>query len=146
MRHQRLIAESPARVSFVRAPRAGAVAAAVAAALGLPMAAPQALAQQQSAAKAASLDEVIVTARKRDEDVQSVPQSIEVIGGLDLKELGKVTFKDLQFEVPGFYIQNYETRATIAVRGVGSQVPGGGQSVAAHINGIYQASTAASLK
>jgi iron complex outermembrane receptor protein len=145
MRHQRLIAESPARVSFVRAPRAGAVAAAVAAALGLPMAAPQALAQQQSAAKAASLDEVIVTARKRDEDVQSVPQSIEVIGGLDLKELGKVTFKDLQFEVPGFYIQNYETRATIAVRGVGSQVPGGGQSVAAHINGIYQASTAASL-
>jgi iron complex outermembrane receptor protein len=145
MRHQRLIAESTARVSFVRAPRAGAVAAAVAAALGLPMAAPQALAQQQSAAKAASLDEVIVTARKRDEDVQSVPQSIEVIGGLDLKELGKVTFKDLQFEVPGFYIQNYETRATIAVRGVGSQVPGGGQSVAAHINGIYQASTAASL-
>ncbi|MCE2874009.1 MAG: TonB-dependent receptor, partial [Xanthomonadales bacterium] len=58
---------------------------------------------------------------------------------------GKVTCKDLQFEVPGFYIQNYETRATIAVRGVGSQVPGGGQSVAAHINGIYQASTAASL-
>jgi iron complex outermembrane receptor protein len=120
------------------------VAAAVAAALGLAANAPEAAAQQSSA-KAAMLEEVIVTARKRDEDVQSVPQSIEVLGGIDLRELGKVTFKDLQFEVPGFYIQNYETRATIAVRGVGSQVPGGGQSVAAHINGIYQASTAASL-
>lgn len=120
------------------------MAAAVAAALGLSLNAPQAAAQQ-SAAKAAGLEDVIVTARKRDEDVQSVPQSIEVLGGLDLKELGKVTFKDLQFEVPGFYIQNFETRATIAVRGVGSQVPGGGQSVASHINGIYQASTAASL-
>jgi len=145
MRDQRLVAKLSAGLSGALPRRGGAVAAAVAAALGLSVAAPHAAAQQPSAAKAAGLEEVIVTARKRDEDVQSVPQSIEVIGGLDLKELGKVTFKDLQFEVPGFYIQNYETRATIAVRGVGSQVPGGGQSVAAHINGIYQASTAASL-
>jgi iron complex outermembrane receptor protein len=145
MRDQRLVAKLSAGLSGALPRRGGAVAAAVAAALGMSVAAPHAAAQQPSAAKAAGLEEVIVTARKRDEDVQSVPQSIEVIGGLDLKELGKVTFKDLQFEVPGFYIQNYETRATIAVRGVGSQVPGGGQSVAAHINGIYQASTAASL-
>jgi iron complex outermembrane receptor protein len=145
MRDQRLVAKLSAGLSGALPRRGGAVAAAVAAALGLSVAAPHAAAQQPSAAKAAGLEEVIVTARKRDEDVQSVPQSIEVIGGLDLKELGKVTFKDLQFEVPGFYIQTYETRATIAVRGVGSQVPGGGQSVAAHINGIYQASTAASL-
>jgi iron complex outermembrane receptor protein len=145
MRDQRLVAKLSSGLSGALPRRGGAVAAAVAAALGLSVAVPQAVAQQPSGAKAAGLEEVIVTARKRDEDIQSVPQSIEVIGGLDLKELGKVTFKDLQFEVPGFYIQNYETRATIAVRGVGSQVPGGGQSVAAHINGIYQASTAASL-
>lgn len=144
MRDQRPTAKTSVSTCGVLPRRGGAVAAAVAAALGLAANAPEAAAQQSSA-KAATLEEIIVTARKRDEDVQSVPQSIEVLGGIDLKELGKVTFKDLQFEVPGFYIQNYETRATIAVRGVGSQVPGGGQSVAAHINGIYQASTAASL-
>lgn len=104
-----------------------------------------AVAQQQGDSGARGLDEVIVTARRREEDIQTVPQTIDVLGGAELKELGKVTFKDLQFEVPGLYIENYETRATIAVRGVGSQVPGGGQSVASHINGIYQASTAASL-
>ena len=32
-----------------------------------------------------------------------MPQSIEVLGGLDLRELGKVTFKDLQFEVAARY-------------------------------------------
>lgn len=146
MRDQRLIASIFSGPGGAKPRNGGTVAAAVAAALGIGMltSAPQATAQQ-AAAKPAGLEEVIVTARKRDEDVQSVPQSIEVLGGLDLKELGKVTFKDLQFEVPGFYIENYETRATIAVRGVGTQVPGGGQSVASHINGIYQASTAASL-
>jgi len=124
MRDQRLIASIFSGKGSATSPNGGAVAAAVAAALGMLASTPQATAQQ-AAAKPAGLEEVIVTARKRDEDVQSVPQSIEVLGGLDLKELGKVTFKDLQFEVPGFYIENYETRATIAVRGVGTQVPGG---------------------
>ena len=145
MRDQHLTLGIPGGPCSVVLRREGTVAAAVAAAIALSMGTPPAAAQQQSGARAAGLEEVIVTARKRDEDVQSVPQSIDVIGGPDLKELGKVTFKDLQFEVPGFYIENYETRATVAVRGVGTQVPGGGQSVAAHINGIYQASTAASL-
>ena len=118
MRDQCPTAKTSVSTCGVLPRRGGAVAAAVAAALGLAVNAPEAAAQQSSA-KAAMLEEVIVTARKRDEDVQSVPQSIEVLGGIDLRELGKVTFKDLQFEVPGFYIQNYETRATIAVRGVG---------------------------
>ncbi|MFM7785712.1 MAG: TonB-dependent receptor, partial [Gammaproteobacteria bacterium] len=98
-----------------------------------------------SGGRATGLEEIIVTARKRDEDIQTVPQSIDVLGGGELASLGKVTFKDLQFEVPGFYIENYESRATIAMRGVGSQVPGKGEAIATHLNGIFQASTATSL-
>lgn len=89
--------------------------------------------------------EIIVTARKREESIQSVPQSIDVLGGDQLTDMGKVTIKDLQFEVPGFYMQNFETRVTVALRGVGNQVPGSGQSVATHVNGIFQPSTASSL-
>ncbi len=66
-----------------------------------------AVAQQQGDSGARGLDEVIVTARRREEDIQTVPQTIDVLGGAELKELGKVTFKDLQFEVPGLYIENY---------------------------------------
>lgn len=117
--------------------------AAVAAALVIT---PQA-AWAQEAAKAgdATASEIIVTARKREEAIQSVPASVQVLGGSDLEELGKVTFKDLQFETPGLYMENYETRATVTMRGVGTQVPGSGAAVAAHINGIYMPSTASSL-
>lgn len=104
-----------------------------------------AVAQEASMVEEANGSEIIVTARKREEDIQSVPQTIQVLGGSDLEELGKITFKDLQFEVPGFFMENYETRATITMRGVGAQVPGNGAAVAAHINGIYMPSTASSL-
>ena len=99
----------------------------------------------RASARDSAMEEVIVTARKREENLQTVPQSIDVLGGGELESLGKVTFKDLQFEVPGFYIENYESRATIAMRGIGSQVPGGGEAVATHVNGIFQASTATTL-
>lgn len=102
-------------------------------------------AQEAAKAEDASSAEIIVTARKREESIQSVPASIQVLGGSDLEELGKVTFKDLQFETPGLYMENYETRATITMRGVGTQVPGSGAAVAAHVNGIYMPSTASSL-
>ncbi len=102
-------------------------------------------AQDAAAVEEANGSEIIVTARKREEDIQSVPQTVQVLGGSDLEELGKVTFKDLQFEVPGFFMENYETRATITMRGVGAQVPGNGAAVAAHVNGIYMPSTASSL-
>ena len=78
--------------------------AAVAAALAI---APQAAwAQEAAKAEDAGVSEITVTARKREEAIQSVPASIQVLGGSDLEELGKVTFKDLQFETPGLYMEN----------------------------------------
>ncbi|WP_313587545.1 TonB-dependent receptor [Aquidulcibacter sp.] len=88
---------------------------------------------------------VIVTARRRSESVQEVPSTINVLKGAELTESGVFRFSELQFAVPGFYVQNYETRATITMRGIGSQVEGGTSAVAIHSDGIYQASAAAQL-
>jgi iron complex outermembrane receptor protein len=134
---------SPATATAAR--RRDASRVAVAAALSAALTPAMALAQQQPSAKAVALEEVVVTARKRSETVQTVPLTIDVLSGQDLAAANKVKLDDLQFEVPGFYVENYETRATIALRGVGAQVPGNGAAVATHLNGIYQASTASSL-
>ncbi len=120
------------------------VAAAVSAVLAFAVPAQESRAQGQAAA-ATSLDEVIVTARKRDENVQEVPLTIDVLGGGQLAEQGVLRAAELQFAVPGFYVQNFETRATITMRGVGAQIAGGTSSVATHVNGVYQSSAAAQL-
>lgn len=88
---------------------------------------------------------IIVTARKRDETVQSVPASITVLDGESLTEQRLFNASELQFAVPGFYVQNFESAATITMRGVGAQIDGGASAVATHLNGVYQASSAAQL-
>jgi iron complex outermembrane recepter protein len=125
----------------------GPVAAAVAAALlasGSLLPASDARAQG-AAAPGDGLDEVVVSARKRDENVQDVPITIDVLNGDALAAQGVFRTSELQFATPGFYVQNFETRATITMRGVGAQIAGGVSSVATHVNGIYQASSAAQL-
>jgi iron complex outermembrane receptor protein len=126
--------------------RSSVVAAAVAAALTTTLTPGIALAQQQRPeARATALEEIIVTARKREEAVQSIPITIAVLNGDVLAAQGVERLRELQFAVPGFYVQNYETRATITMRGVGAQIAGGTSSVATHVNGVYIASAAAQL-
>jgi len=99
----------------------------------------------QASAAASGGDDIIVTARKRNESLQDVPVSITVLSGDTLQQTAVLRSSELQFAVPGFYVQNFETRATITLRGVGAQIAGGTSSVATHLNGIYQASSAAQL-
>jgi iron complex outermembrane receptor protein len=112
-------------------------------AVALALAVPEA--RGQAAGATAALDEIVVTARKRDERVQDVPLTIDVLTGDDLVSRGVLRPAELQFAVPGFYVQNFETRATITMRGVGAQIAGGTSAVATHVNGIYQSSSAAQL-
>jgi iron complex outermembrane recepter protein len=104
-----------------------------------------AIAQEGATDELARLESIIVTARKREESVQSVPASISVFGGEDLAEQRLYNASELQYSTPGFYVQNYEGAATITMRGVGAQIPGGPSSVATHLDGIYQASSSAQL-
>jgi iron complex outermembrane receptor protein len=57
------------------------------------------------ASKSDSLVEVLVTARKHSEDVQSVPVSVSAVTGDQLKEQSINTVANLQNAAPGLYVQ-----------------------------------------
>ncbi len=81
------------------------------------------------------------TARKRNELAQDVPITMDVIGGQELKDAGLTRVKDIASVVPGFVIETRESSGRIAIRGVGTGDVGLGtdQSVAIHVDGVYQA-------
>jgi iron complex outermembrane receptor protein len=77
---------------------------------------------QDSGAAESGLDEVIVTARKRQESLQDVPVAISVFTGTALKQAGITSARELYENTPGL---NYDTgfdqnAATPAIRGVTS--------------------------
>jgi iron complex outermembrane receptor protein len=55
--------------------------------------------------KGESLEEVVVTARKHSEDVQTVPVSVSAISGEQLKEQSIRTITNLQSAAPGLIVQ-----------------------------------------
>ena len=90
-------------------------------------------------------EEVIVTARKREEGSQSVPISISAFSGETLEEVGIFTYEDLDRVSPNLQVVKngaYGTSA-VTIRGVG----GSGFSVtsesqaATYIDGIYVSRT-----
>jgi len=87
------------------------------------------------------------TARKRNELAQDVPVSMDIIGGKDLKDAGITRIKDIQATVPGLVIETRESSGKISLRGVGTGDVGLGtdQSVAVHVDGVYQVHGSAGL-
>lgn len=104
------------------AARALGSCAALALAAGLLPAAAQA---QESEAAEVDSETIIVTARKRDEALQDVPISLQVLSGDTLQNTAVLRASELQFAVPGFYVQNFETRATITLRVSARRSPAG---------------------
>ncbi len=95
---------------------------------------------EQAAPKRSSLalDEVVVTAQKRKEDVQDVPFSITAIGGETLREANIVDLTGLSGYLPNATIGATPTFAAIYVRGLGSSFNDGfEQSVGLYVDGIY---------
>lgn len=58
-----------------------------------------------SASGSPALQEVVVTARKRTENVQTVPVSITAFSSYELQEQSVRTLTDVQGQVPGLYLQ-----------------------------------------
>jgi iron complex outermembrane recepter protein len=75
-----------------------------------------------AAAGATSVGEVIVTAQKRQEDIQSVAMSIQAATGAKLTKLGITDTASLQKIVPGFlFTPTYYGTQVFTIRGVGFQ-------------------------
>tara|TARA_B110000211_G_C14092909_1_gene560344 strand:- start:11053 stop:13386 length:2334 start_codon:yes stop_codon:yes gene_type:complete len=86
------------------------------------------------------LDEIIVTARKRSENLQDVPISISAHTGDTLEKLGLNDLDSLTQVAPGVQIVTASGgRTNLFVRGVGSQIGGAGNeaSIVTYYDGAY---------
>lgn len=91
-----------------------------------------------SEAYASSMEEILVTARKREETLQDVPFSVQALTGDTLEKRGAQSLEDLSANVAGFTIQNLGPgQSQVAIRGISAgqiirDVPGAKEQV-----GVY---------
>src|SRR5271170_4972394 len=78
----------------------------------------------------AQIEEVVVTAQKRAEDVQTVPIQVSAFSSADLAAHQITMAKDLQFAVPNVtYTKTNFSGDDFTIRGIGNDViTGGGES------------------
>jgi iron complex outermembrane recepter protein len=97
------------------------------------------LSHASAADEGATLEEVIVTAQKRDESELKVPIAMSTIDEKALEALQVSSVLDLEGTVPGLSIGYYSTAPKIAIRGIGSEALnyGGDPGVAFHADGVY---------
>jgi iron complex outermembrane receptor protein len=94
-------------------------------------------AQVAHPAEMANLAEVIVTARRIEENLQAVPMSVQAISGEMLDATGTTRLFDLQFAVPGLVVNTVGMfGAGLSLRGIADQRVAG-LAVAPHLNGVY---------
>lgn len=88
----------------------------------------EANAQQKPAAEAVTSEDIIVTARRKDERLQDVPTTINAVTSDTLDKLNLREFKDIQAVVPGLQLTNAANgfSAAATVRGVKFDVDAGG--------------------
>ncbi|HWW20412.1 MAG TPA: TonB-dependent receptor plug domain-containing protein, partial [Steroidobacteraceae bacterium] len=88
------------------------------------------------------LDEVIVTAEKRSENLQDVPISVIAVSSQQLKDAGVKDIKDLQTLTPGLTVTSDSAESTTVarIRGIGTvgDNPGLESSVGIVIDGVYR--------
>lgn len=74
-----------------------------------------------------TLEEIVVTAQKRAENVQDVPSSISVLGGEQLQTLHAVQLTDYAAYVPGFQVDTRGSpgQAQLTLRGVAASISSG---------------------
>jgi iron complex outermembrane receptor protein len=110
-------------------------------------ASPAGWAQAQTTAVASdSLEEIVVTAEKREVNLQKTSISIQVTSGEDLRKQGKKRIEEIMDGVVGVQAQGAEVGASFFMRGVGndrSQTGGFGtaptqNAVAIMVDGVYQ--------
>jgi iron complex outermembrane receptor protein len=100
------------------------------------------LAQAAPAAAAAAaaseetqLGEIVVTARRKSESLQDVPQTVNAVTSDSLQKLTITQFSDVQRVVPGLALDSRGNNATASLRGVSfDQVTGAQPTVALYLN------------
>lgn len=105
-------------------------------------ASPATVSAQSSGASAARVDEITVTARRREESLQEVPVSMTVISGEDLERMGAVDIIEIGKSSPNVTLEvsrGTNTTLTAFIRGVGQQDPVAGfeSGVGLYVDDVY---------
>jgi len=91
---------------------------------------------------AEGLEEIVVTAQKREQNIMDVPIAITAISGQQIEEAGLKDMFDLQQNVPGLIVSQSQTTTTsnFAIRGIGSTSNNFGveSSVGLYVDGVYR--------
>jgi outer membrane receptor protein involved in Fe transport len=90
---------------------------------------------------AAGLEEVVVTARKREENIQNIPVAATAISGAKLEEYDLASLENIAAATPELTVVRGSSGsgADLSLRGIGSNFTSIGieQSVAVNIDGVY---------
>ncbi|MFZ5669501.1 MAG: TonB-dependent receptor [Pseudomonadota bacterium] len=99
-------------------------------------------AQAQDEAPETSVDAIVVTAQKREQNLQDVPIVVTAVGEQLLQDAGVKDIKDLTVLTPGLLVTSTssETVTTARIRGIGTvgDNPGLESSVGVVIDGVYR--------
>ena len=89
-------------------------------------------------ASAQMLEEVIVTAQKRAENLQDVPISVSTVSGEKIQDNTILNFGALADFIPSLHIADAPVNTNIYMRGIGSgNNRGFEQSVGMYLDGVY---------
>ncbi len=88
---------------------------------------------------ATTLDDVVVTVERREQNLQDYAGTAVVLTGADLKAVGVQDITDLEGRVPGLSVANNGGNIEIYIRGVGSSnnTELGDPAAATHYDGVY---------
>jgi outer membrane receptor protein involved in Fe transport len=92
---------------------------------------------QQNEGESVALEEIIITAQKRQESLQDVPLSVLAVSGDKLADAGIGRMEDLKAYVPNLQMTETPTSNNIYIRGLGSGLNQGfEQSVSMYMDGV----------
>jgi iron complex outermembrane recepter protein len=98
---------------------------------------------QSAVAQDTALQEIVITAQRRSENLQKVPIAATALGGRDLDGKAVTQLDDLQYASPSVSIGNAGLSNTVNIRGVGlaSGSPAVANGVAVYVDGLFQTPT-----
>ena len=106
--------------------------------LSIACASAPAVAQQVAAGESGALEEIVVTANKRSENIQDVPLSVAVVTADQFAASGITSTEDMTMRIAGLTLQAGNTSFSPYIRGVGTTAtgPGNETSVATYVDGV----------
>ncbi len=94
------------------------------------------------------IDEIIVTARRREESLWTVPGSVSAFSGPQLRDLQATDMRQVQYAVPNFHFQRSDSsNAAVYLRGIGQNdsLPFVEPGVGVYVDDVYVARTQAAF-